>query len=64
MATSNDCLTCGKMWENNQTGEECPACGSTSVSSYYDEPYTDEAEDDEVADIRQAIYENLRLETY
>ncbi len=55
MATSNDCRDCGEMWESNQTGEECPACGSTSVSSYYDEP------DDEVAEIRQEIYDNLKV---
>ena len=63
MATSHDCLTCGEMWEDNTSSGECPACGSTSVSSYYDEPMYDEPDDDdEVAEIRQAICDNLKVE--
>ncbi len=62
MATSHDCNSCGELWEDNHTGGECPACGSTSVSSYYDEPYEDE--DNEVAEIRQAIYQDLKVEVF
>ena len=60
MATNHDCRDCGELWENNISHGECPACGSYSVSSSYDEPY----EDDEVAEIRQAIYQDLKVEGF
>ena len=63
MATSHDCRDCGEAWEDNISHGECPACGSISISSAYDEPY-DEDGDDEVADIRQAVSDGLKVEAF
>ena len=62
MATAHDCLTCGERWEDNISHGACPVCGSISITSAYDEPYEDE--DDEVADIRRAIYDDLKVEAF
>ena len=64
MATAHDCRDCGERWEDNISHGECPVCGSISITSAYDEPYEDEEEDDEVADIRRAIYDDLKVEAF
>ena len=62
MATSHDCLTCGERWEDNISHGQCPVCGSISISSCHDESFEDE--DEEVADIRQAVSDDLKVEAF
>ena len=60
MATAHQCRDCGERWEDNTSHGQCPVCGSISISSAYDESFEDE--DEEVADIRRAIYDDLKVE--
>ena len=62
MATAHHCRDCGESWDDNISHGECPVCGSISISSAYDESFEDE--DEEVADIRQAVSDCLELEAY
>jgi predicted nucleic acid-binding Zn-ribbon protein len=33
----HDCAECGATWHDNQRHPACPKCGSTNVSSHFDE---------------------------
>lgn len=41
---AHKCRECRTMWEDNRRGGECPKCGSTDVTSHFDE-YEPEPED-------------------
>ena len=55
---SHTCHRCGAMWEDNHTNGECPKCGHWGFSSHFDEPMN---EDDELDEIRSAIYADLKV---
>ncbi len=53
MACVSHVCKCGEVFHDNESGGECPVCGSWDVTSHFDE-LTDE-QFDEQEEIRQAI---------
>ena len=53
----HSCRDCDEMWEDNRSGGDCPACGSSHVAMFFDGPMIDEPlEDEEGKAIRTGIY--------
>lgn len=46
------CAVCKEVWFNNDQGTQCPKCGSTNYTTFYDEwlEYDDDDEDGERSD--------------